>query len=87
MLSFFTAALAAQKPVQAMIVTCHGMDIPMTYGQIYCTKSSSLRIVDPHFGPASRHYGLSLLAGWQNHCCRAEEVDSAHLAAREVSGH
>ena len=61
------------------------MDIPMPYGQDYRTKSSSPRIVDPCFGPAGHHYGWSLLAGWQNHCCQAEEVDSAHWAAREVS--
>ena len=78
MLSFFTAALAAQKPVQAMIVTCHGMDILMPYGQAYRTKSNSLRIFDPHFGPAGLHYGLPSLVGWQDHCCQAEELDSAH---------
>ena len=86
MLSCFIAALAAQKPVQATIGTCHGMDNPMPYGQAYRTKSSSPRIFDPHFCPASHHYGLSLLAGWQNCCCQAEEVDSAHWAAKGMSG-
>ena len=76
-LSFLTAVLAAQKPAQAKIVTCHGKDILMPYGQIYSIKNSSLRISDPHFGPAGCHYGFSLPAGWQNHCCQAEEVDSA----------
>ena len=82
MLSFFTAALADQKPVQTTIATCHGMDILMPYGQAYHIKSSSPRIVHPHFGPACHYYGLSLLPGWQNHCCQAEEVDSAHWSAR-----
>ena len=87
MLSFFTVACFAEKPVQVTIVTCNRMDIPMPYGQAYRTKSSSLRIVDPRFGPAGCQYSFSLLSGWQNHCFRAEEVDSAHWAAGGVSGH
>ena len=63
------------------------MDIPTPYGQAYRTKSSSPRIVDPCFGPAGHHYGLSSLAGWQNHCYQAEDVDSAQWATREVSRH
>ena len=86
MLSFFTAAHSTQKPVQVMIATYHRMDVLMPYGQAYRTKSSSLRILDPRFGPTGHHYSLSSLAGWQNHCCQAEEVDSAHWAAREVNG-
>ena len=87
MLSFLTAVLAAQKPVQATIVTCHGMDTLMPYGQAYHTKCSFLRIIDLHFGPADQHYGLSLLAGWQNHYFQAEEVDFADCAAEDMSMH
>ena len=86
-LSFFTVVCSAQVTVQVMIATCHGMDTLKPYGQAYRIKSSSLRIFDPRFGPASRHYGLSLLVGWQNRCCQAEEVDSADWAAGDVSGH
>ena len=64
MLSFLTVVLTAQKPVQAKTVTCHGRDIQTPYGQAYRTESNSLRIIDPRFGPAGCHYGLSLLAGW-----------------------
>ena len=63
-LSFFTAVLAAQKPGQAKTVTCHGKDTPTPYLQAYHTRSNSLRIVDPHFGPASWPNGLSSLVGW-----------------------
>ena len=81
----FLMALAAQSPAQAKIVTCHGKDIRTPYGQAYRTKNSSLRISDPRFGPACWPSGLSSLVGWYDHCFPAEEVESAHWAAREVS--
>ena len=83
-LSFFMG-LAAQLPVQAKIATCHGKDIPMPYGQAYRTKNSCLRISDPRFGPACWPSGLSSLVGWYDRCFPAEEVESAHWAARGVS--
>ena len=83
-LSFLTG-LAAQLPVQAKIVTSHGKDIPTPYGQAYRTKNSSLQISDPRFGPAYWPSGLSLLVGWYDRCFPAEEVESAHWAARGVS--
>ena len=57
----------------------------MPYGQAYHTKNNSLRISDPHFGPAYWSSGLSSLVGWYDRCFPAEEVESAHWAAREVS--
>ena len=81
----FLMGLAAQLPVQAKIATCHGKDIPMPYGQAYRTKNSCLRISDPRFGPACWPSGLSSLVGWYDRCFPAEEVDSAHWAARKVS--
>ena len=60
-LRFLTAVLAAQKPAQAKIVTCHGKDSPTPYGQAYHIKSNSLRIFDPHFGSAGCLNGLSSL--------------------------
>ena len=84
MLSFLMA-LAAQTPAQAKIVTCHGKDIPTPYGQAYRTKNSCLRISDPRFGPACWPSGLSSLVGWYDRCFPAEEVESAHWAARGVN--
>ena len=57
----------------------------MPYGQAYRTKNSCLRISDPHFGPACWPSGLSSLVGWYDCCFPAEEVESAHWAARGVS--
>ena len=57
----------------------------MPYGQAYRTKNSSLQISDPRFGPAYWPSGLSSLVGWYDRCFPAEEVESAHWAAREVS--
>jgi len=57
----------------------------MPYGQAYRTKNSCLQISDPRFGPACWPSGLSLLVGWYDRCFPAEEVESAHWAAREVS--
>ena len=57
----------------------------MPYGQACRTKNSSLRISDPRFGPACWPSGLSSLVGWYYRCFPAEEVESAHWAAREVS--
>ena len=57
----------------------------MPYGQAYHTKNSSLRISDPRFGPAYWPSGLSSLVGWYDLFFPAEEVESAHWAAREVS--
>ena len=71
--------------MQAKIVTCHGKDIPTPYGQAYHTKNSSLRISDPGFGPAYWPSSLSLLVGWYDRCFPAEEVESAHWGAGEVS--
>ena len=62
------------------------MDILTPFGQAYCTKSSFPKILDHCFGPAGCPNGLSLPDSWYNHCCPAEEVDSAQWAAREVSG-
>ena len=63
-LSFFTVVLAAQEPVQAKIVTCHGKDIPTPYGQAYRIKSSCPKIFNPRFGLVGCPNGLSLLTGW-----------------------
>ena len=57
----------------------------MPYGQAYRTKNSCLRISDPRFGPACWPSGLSSLVGWYDRCFPAEEVESAHWAARGVS--
>ena len=57
----------------------------MPYGQAYRTKNSCLQISDPRFGPAYWPSGLSSLVGWYDRCFPAEEVESAHWAAREVS--
>ena len=64
-LSFFTMACYAQVTVQVAITTCHGMDTLMPYGKAYRTKSSFLRIFDPHFGPAEKKLPLRfVLADW-----------------------
>ena len=63
-LSFFIAVFAAQKPALAKIVTCHGKDFLMPYGQAYRIKSNSLRIIGPLFGPTCWPNGLSSLVGW-----------------------
>ena len=57
----------------------------MPYGQAYRTKNSCLRISDPRFGPACWPSGLSSLVGWYDRCFPAEEVESAHWFAGEVS--
>ena len=78
------AACAVQWP-SVCKMTAHLTDIPMPCSQVCHTKSSSHRIVYHHFGPARRHYGLSLQAGWLNPSCRTEEVDSVDWAAEAVS--
>ena len=57
----------------------------MPYGQAYRTKNSCLQTSDPRFGPACWPSGLSSLVGWYDRCFPAEEVESAHWAAGEVS--
>ena len=69
----------------AKIITCHEKDNPTPYGQAYRTKNSCLRTSDPRFGPAYWPSSLSSLVGWTSRCFPAEEVESAHWAARGVS--